>query len=629
MLGDMPESLAAGSNTFSPKIGSAGGYEADTLWSVGVVTDFSTGVGKGLAENAIYFSTADTRRPDALLPPLPRYGRLYEMELGTDDPLPLANRAYFAESGERLFVASGNRLYEWMEPSQSFAFRLHTGMYVTSMVYFDGYLHIAGKYPDPDPEENEPIVSGERSYLWVRIDDFSYGFKTTEQTGVLNPHLFHVFGGLLYAAQGNSIYYTAGSNQESNTTYPPPPWEWEWTEPIRVGTYGEDITGIAGLIYQQLGQRYVYVSTPSWLHVILPGDVPFGVTSWPMTDKRNGVGMKSFYNRIFIPVGGDLMALQANGDLIASGVDNSPEGLPLPYSGDHFDLSSSASMPFVTILGESISSVWAGKASSWHYIGEMNRGEKVIGSHYSGNYARLFMVSQTGIMQQWYLGNTSRPTRYDTRYRFAPEGVIDTGWYAGALVEQKKYIHSIFVDAGDLHADTGVEVLYLADDEDNGDLSVPPYSEWNSLGFITPDRQEIPVGYNLSSRRVRVAVRLSTTNPRKSPSLRAIGVRYTPRLIDRNRWAFTTTLPKWELYDATRDLIAGYDQETWDDKIDSFRKRETPIRFRDLDRKWYWVLVTGASRRIYGVGYDNGQMTYDVDWSLSLTEVGKDEIPLT
>ena len=632
-MGDFPESVASGSNTFAQKIGSAGGYDSDNLWSAGVAVDFSTGIGHSLAEGGIYYSELDTRRPGAVLPPLARTVRLADFVQNEEDDSGLARHAYFAEGEGRIFMAAGKRLYEWIEGLQAWTNKFHTGLHATGLAYFDGYLHVAGYRPRAD---SAGVVTreGARDYLWIRIDNFEYGFDAIATPNISTPSIFHVFGGLLYCAQGNNLYYTAGSQQEDDdTNYPKPPWQWEWAGPVRFGSKGDSITGIAGVIYQQLGQRYVYVSTESMLNVLLPGDIPFGVTPWPMRSPINGVGMKTFYNRIYIPVGGDLFALQSNGDLISSGVDNSPEGLPQELSGNHWDIATSANIPFVTIRGASQSTVWAGKASSWHFIGKMRPGENVIGAHFNDTYGRLFTISDTGLCYHYYMGNTSRPVRYDRSYRYAHSGAIDTGWYTGALFEQHKYWHSVFVDVNCLSPASGgrgessVEILYQADDEDAcADTSIN-YDEWHSLGFITHEQQELTFGYQLSSKRIRVAAMMRSNDPLHTPEIRSIGIRYTPKIVDRNRWSITVKLPRHDLYDAAGILMEGYNQTEVDNQLDTLRKRTTPVFFRDLDGKQYWVLVTGVSRRVHSVGNkdcEEATLEYDVDWSFALTEVASE-----
>lgn len=604
MLGDLPESVASGSNTFSPKIGTSGAYESDTLWSAGIATDFSTGIGHSFADNGIYYAELDTRRPRAVLPPLARAFHLSNLNTATEDSSPLGRRFHFCEANQTVYMVAGYSLYQWQEETTSFIHRLHLGMYATSIAYFDGYLHIAGW-------RNEP---GERDYLWVRLDNFSYGFDTT--VGLTKPLLFHVFGGILYAAQGNSLYYTAGSGEE--TGYPSEPWKWEWVGPFQIATYGDDITGIAGIIYQQLGQRYVYASTQSGLAVLLPGDIPFGVTQWPTSDPTNGVGMKTFYNRVYIPIGGDLFTLQSNGDLIASGVDNSPDGLPQAISGNHTDIATSANIPFVTLDGAT-PSIWAGKASSWHYVGKLPHGEEVAGCFYSNILGRLWFAARSGLIYHYYMGNTNRPTRYDDAYRYANLGVLDMGRYVGALFEQPKYWHSAFVDVSGLDSDTSVELVYLADEGNLYNVR-SDYTDWPSLGYVTEGQRELSFGYQLSAKSVRLAAILRSANPRKTPEIQAIGIRYTPKIVDRNRWAITVKLPKNAQVDASGAWIEDYDQATIDAHLGTLRKRETPVRFRDLDGREYWVLVTGASRRTHSVGNDDG-LTYDVDWSFALTEV--------
>ena len=626
MMGDLPESVASGSNTFAQKIGSAGGYDSDNLWSAGVAVDFSTGIGRSLAEGGIYYAELDTRRPAAVLPPLARIVRLAEFAQNEEDTSGLARHAYFAEGEGRIFMAVGVRLYEWIEGLQAWQNKFHTGLHATSLAYFDGYLHVAGWRPINYAAT--PDTPGHRDYLWIRIDNFEYGFDTTEVPGITTPSIFHPFGGLLYCAQGNNLYYTAGSQQEDDdTNYPKPPWQWEWIGPVRFGSKGDSITGIAGVIYQQLGQRYVYVSTESMLNVLLPGDIPFGVTPWPMRSPTNGVGMKTFYNRIYIPVGGDLFALQSNGDLISSGVDNSPEGLPQELSGNHWDIATSANLPFVTVRGASQSTVWAGKASSWHFVGKMNTDDNVIGAHFTDTYGRLFVVTDSGVCYHYYLGNTSRPVRYDNAYRYAPSGVIDTGWYTGALFEQHKYWHSVFVDVNCLTEESSVELRYIADDEDVCANTTINYDDWHSLGFVTHDQQELTFGYQLSSKRVRVVALMRSSDPKYTPEIRSIGIRYTPKIVDRNRWSITVKLPRHELYDAAGNIIEDYDQATFDNQLDGLRKRTKPIFFRDLDGKQYWVLVTGVSRRVHSVGNKDCEvpaLEYDVDWSFALTEVANE-----
>lgn len=614
MMDALPESLAAGSPQFAGKIGSASLYESDPVFSAGLVNTWDGGIGRNLSEEGFYYAEANTLRHEAMLPPLRRFTQLPDLDLEeSTDTHPLSNRCHWVEAAGRVFVCKGRFLYEWQEDLQRFVRRLYISFITTSMAYFDGYLHIAGKL------EVEPF---NRLYCFVRIDDFSYGF-TTPPGKFSQPLIFHVFGGILYAVEENRIYYSAGAGDYSGA-YPPIPSDWSWTDPISIGYYNDPITGIAGLMYQELGQRYLYVSTQSHLFAILPGDVPFGLTAWPTSDVRNGVGMKAFYNKIFIPVGGDLLALQGNGDMLGAGVDNNNYGLPINRAGEHYDIATAPNFPFCTIRASAgQSTVWANKASGWHYVTKLPTNTDPNGTFYSATFNRLFVGTATGTVMHCYLGNTTRDPRYDNAYRYEPNGVIDLGWYSGGLVEQAKYWHSAFCDAGYLNSDTSVTLIYLADDDDKDSfLTQADYGNWNVAGTITDQVQELLIAdCRLAAKRFRLAALLQTTDPTVTPTVRAMGLRYTPKLLTRRRWSITATLPAECLRDATGAEIEDYDQEEWQEWLKYIEDQEVPVSFTDIDNRSYRVLVTGSSTRTYNVSCIDDAFSYDIDWSLALLEM--------
>ena len=613
----LPESVAAGANQFAPKVGSASEYESDILWSAGLVRAWDGGIGKALSEEGFYYAEANTMRHEVMLPALRRIAQLPDLQLEeNDDDHPLSNRCHWAEVDGRIFVCKGRFLYEWQEEITRFVRRRQIDFIATSMAYFDGYLHIAGK------RTAEPY---DRFYYWVKIDDFAYG-TDAPPTGVQMPLIFHVFGGLLYATQGNNVYYTAGSGQDE--TYPDAPHTWAWIGPIRVGSFDDEITGIAGLLYQELGQRYVYIATQSHLHVILPGDVPFGLTAWPSTDRLNGIGMKTFYNKIYVPIGGDLFAIQGNGDTLGVGVDNNNYGLPCGKVGTHYDVATAPNMPIATVKAfNGISTVWANKASGWHYLAKLPVGEKPNGTYYSATYGRLFVGTESGTVMHCYLGNLTRDPRLDPAYRFDPTGIIDLGWYNGALVEQVKYWHSAFCDAGNLTDETSVRLIYQWDQDDKGDLCAEDdYSNWAELGRLSYDQQELLIANcTLASKRFRLAAILRTTDPTNTPVVRAMGVRYTPKILSRRRWSINVSFPSQCLNDASGVEIEGYDQQETEAWMKRIEESQTPVRFTDLNNRNYLVLVTGASQRTYNVGCTDDGMEYDIDWSLALVEVCPDD----
>ncbi len=617
IMDSLPEGVAAGANQFGPKIGSGGQYDNDALFSVGLVTAWDGGVGRSVAEEGFYYAEANTLRHEVMLPALRRYAQLPDLELvESDDDHPLSNRCHWVETNGRIFVCKGRFLYEWQEEITRFVRRLYISFIATSMDYFDGYLHIAGK------REVDPF---DRFYTWVRIDDWSYGFDTPAP-GPTAPLIFHVFGGLLYATQGNNVYYTAGSGTDDD--YPKPPNTWEWIGPIRIGAYGDEITGIAGLLYQELGQRYVYVSTQSHLYAILPGDIPFGLTAWPTSGATNGVGMKTFYNKIYVIVGGDLFSIQGNGDTLGAGVDNNNFGLPCGRQGAHYDIAMAPNFPFATIQASDTggqSTVWVNKASGWHYVTKLPAGLKLNGTFYSATYNRLFVGTEGGTVLHCYLSNTTRDPRLDPAYRYEGRGVVDLGWYNGALVEQLKYWHSAFCDAGCLTESTRVRLIYLADADDQCDECInADYGNWLPLGHLSYAQQELVIsGATLASKRIRLAAVLESDEPDQTPVIRAMGLRYVPRIIGRRRWSINVTWPSECLQDAVGVEIAGYDQAETQRWMKRIEQTTVPVPFVDLDGQAYQVLVAGASHRTYNVGCDDetNQLTYHIDWSLALIEI--------
>lgn len=505
------------------------------------------------------------------------------------------NRAYFAEVGDRLFMALGRLVYEWDATNLRFNTFVRIGYAITSMVYFDGYLHL----------------SIEGSYAWIRPD--------TREVGRISsfPYvsLFHVFGGFLYMATGDSVRYTNGSDwRYGNTGYPSDPSHWTWTDPIQVGSYGEEIIGMAGLIYQQIGQRYIWVSTASHLTAILPGDIPYSITEWPAKDERNGVSMIEFYDMVVMTVGGRTMSLRGNGDLNALEIGNEYR-LPCEIDGSVNTLFSAANYPIAVVDGVT-PTVWANHNSGWHFLARCEG--KIVGGYHSSRQKRMILVNDDGEVFSHYMGDTSRDPVTDPNYVYARSGVLDLGWYAGALFETDKFWREVFAD---VICDHGyIQVLYTTSETEGcTTCNNIDYDAWELAGALTEQNPVVKLPSNLVSKRIRVALRLIRGDTDISPSLRAVGIRYTPRLKQRKRWSFTAQLPRECMFDVTGAQLQGYSQKEWDDRLLAIVAGTHPVKFVDIDLREYEVLVEG-NRIISDLGCNGDDFGFVVEYALSLTE---------
>lgn len=608
MLGPTVESTAVGSSTFANKIGSGGTYDDDNLLSNGLVQAWDGGIGKRVIDGGFYYAQLDTRRPTAILPPQVAYTNLPNHAISTVDKRTAANCAHFVEVGERLYMFKGEKVYLWSENNRAFWHVDTLDVTVTSAAYFDGYIHIAGRRS-----------GGSLRYIWFKMRGHTYE-KGEGAVDLTNVYIFYPFGGLLYCARGNEVRYTSGSDTEMNNLgYPKEPQEWEWSDPIICGGFDENINGIAGLLYQTLGQRYLYVSTRSFLSVVIPGDLPVTITEWPMASATNGNNMETFYNRVYTPVGRGLVAIQTNGDVIDIGTDNG-EGLPCDVAGGHQDVITSASYPMVVIAGES-PTVWANKASGWHFMARLTAGTKPVNGWHSSIYGRTFVCLDNGTVAHWYAGDTTLDPRLDTKYRYEQMGVIDSGWYRGALFGAKKYWRNIFVDAQCVGDKTSIEVRYITDDEDTcGACEEIDYDTWHLAGYVTEAQPEVELNIGHGSKAIRWAIILRTTDHAVTPVIRAMGIRYIPKIINHLRWQFTVRLPDNCLNGIDGSPIPGYDQSAYDERLLTISEGEEPVPFTDIDGRQYKVLVTNIGRRVHNVRCASGGIVFDLDWSMSLVQ---------
>lgn len=603
------ESVAVGNSPLAPKIGGGGGYEDNSIFSFGRLDSFDGGAGKQIPTAGFLYASLDTIRGDA---------RLHPKNIASTSLDSCGGNSSFAESNGRVFIASGKTVYEWNEYTKSADILFVLGECIKSIASFDGYLHVA---------------TGVGAYTWYSLASGTQGTAQLTPAGPDRVNLFKVFGGILYAARGDEVWYTPGSGFiYGDSGYPPNPGQvdWVWQGPIKVGSFGDVITGLDGLLYQSLGQRYIYAATERHLVVILPGDIPYTVSQWPVQSPKNGVNMTAFYGKIYAPVGKGLLLIQSNGDMIDSGIENSV-GVPCDLAGEHVAVTTTANYPVVAVNGVNDCGLWINRGSGWHSL-SIFRNHSVAGVHFSFKTSRLFSALRHPDgdvhLHYSYLGDTLADNRRDSAYEYESTGLLDTGFYDGSLYDADKLWHSILVDVHCVPTGGKVEVYYTTDKgaTDCQGCASEPEDGWTYLGKATVEEKELKLGCNIpvTSKSIRFKIVLRSDNPFETPVVAGLAIKYAPKLNASFRWVCTTRFPSECLTDMSGEEFEDYDQALWDCRMKNALNAPGSLEFIDIDGGMYSVVVSSFSRRVHNISCGDSGRMFDIDWSLSLLQVCPD-----
>jgi len=592
MLEGNSEGLATSANPAAVGVGGGGEFKDYTQWSQLALSSWALGNGfKDATQGGFLYSELDTRFQGKIkLPPLVEY-----VDLGD----PSDCQSYFAESCGIVYMSYGNRVYKWNDPEWELILTLDHC--VTGLAVFDEYLHIGQGLDDP--------------YRWYSL------INETQGTA---PHCadgFYAWGGFLYSWCCNVIRYTNGGHSTCAELTPPPdtPYDplnpapgWQWTE-ITVGVCDtcECVNGLAGVYLGSLGQSRLYVATPSQLYAILPGDVVMSLISWPGSHIANGRNMLAWNGSAYAPVGDGLYRIAADGSIIQTGI-NQGEGLPCDVAGKHKGLLATTHNLLSLVDGED-NTLWAW-AEGWHHIAKVPG--IANGAYYSAFYERVFLPLATGRVASLALVDQK-----SLRNRYAPGGYIDLGYIYGGLRTAQKDFHDVLIDGEGITPDTPVAVYWSTADQDGCTLP-----DWKLLGVAKENQVKLPWPCSGDGRpqgkQIRLWVKLNTTDPARSPTVRNVVVRFLPHVVDQARWHYTIELNKDCMLDACGTEIEDYDQRAWDCAIRAALVGVQPVKFKDFDGSEYHVKVMDWARRIHSrevVGEDD-TLKFNISWSLTLVQ---------
>jgi hypothetical protein len=593
MLEGNGEGLSTSANPAAVGVGGGGEFKDYTQWSQLTLSSWALGAGfKDMAQGGFLYSEVDTRFQGKIkLPPLVDY--FYLTDDGSDCP------SYFAEDCGTIYMSYGNQIFQWGGNYWDLILTLDNC--VTGLVVFDEHLHIG---------------QGQNAfYQWYSTADGSTG------TG---PHCadgFYSWGGFLYSWCCNTIKYTNGGHTpcdqftpSPNTPYDPlnPAPGWQWTE-IIVGVCDtcECINGLAGVYLGSLGQSRLYVATPSQLYAILPGDVVMSLIQWPGSHIDNGRGMVAFNGSAYATVGDGLFRIAADGSIIQMGI-NQGEGLPCEVAGKHTGLVPTTHNLITLVNGED-STLWSW-SEGWHHIARV--WGKANGGYYSAFYERVFLPLVDGRIASFTLTDQK-----SSENRYAPVGIIDLGYLYGGLRTAEKDFHDVLIDGEGITPDTPVKVYYSTVSQDG---CIEPDKLFLGKATDNTTRLSWPCSGpgRPSGRQLRLWVVLETNDPRKTPVVRNIAVRFLPHVVDQARWHYAIVLNKDCMVDACGTEIEEYDQKEWDCEIRKAIVGVQPVKFVDFDGAEYYVKVMDWARRIHSrevIGEDD-KLAFNISWSLTLVQ---------
>lgn len=627
MLENRPlEGLAVGANPIAPRSGGAGPYNDYTLWNLKLLNSWDLGVGwEDAEEGGFLYAEADTRyRGKIMLPPKVEYEDLGDA--GDCDC-----QCHFNEACDSLWMARGRSLYRDGELVQTF------DECITGIQEYYGYMLVA--HGDSAP------------FSWYSTEEGTTG------TGPYNFNFFYIYAGLLYGFGCNSVRYTAGLGRcsqefEPGTDLTPStdncvdcydleaddePCDfvatpWCWSEEIQIGPCDPCccITGAAGMINGTFSQQLLYISTCDKLYALFPGDIPVHIADWPAVSEYNGVGAVNHFGNIYMPVGNGLVRIATNGDLIFSGI-NRGEGLPCDKAGQHVDQISTPQYLLSAIQPndpEGSPSLWASANDAWHFIACFTPGTQICGTQYSAQDQAVYVCLSDGTVARVnYPSTQENPIRSDTA-RFESEGYVDLGIFYGGYRELEKYFHAIYIDGDCIGDGTSSTIEYATDEDIEKCLDCrEDATTWRTLGEFVEDGQEIIFCDNIvKTKRLRLRLRLNTTDDTRTPVIRAIRIKYLPRIVRQVQFSYGIHLPKDCLLDMKGVEIVGYNQDEWDCCIRKVIDGGEPVHFVDIDDREYRVIITDFSMRRWDFSCEGCEKRYDISYYLTLLQVDPESI---
>lgn len=382
-----------------------------------------------------------------------------------------------------------------------------------------------------------------------------------------------LWGGLLWAAFGNNVWYTNVPGADGA----------DWTGPIEVAHGGVDITGIAGL------GDYLYVATTDGLVYVGYGDEVRGVATWGSASPLMGRGMVHYQGSLYIPTQEALLRWDGS-NMLPMGPDLG-EGLPDEYQGNIAAVVANNNWLMVGIdprSAESSASVWAFNGQGWHHIATLPPTLTISCLYYRRSNQRLYVGAGSGHVFSVYLADVAGVVdAVDPEY--APVGWLETDWWYGGLREVRKDMESVFLLGENLAAAKSIKV-YWKDDES---------TDWELLGTATADRTELrwnDYDTRPNTRQLKLGFLMQTDNPGVTPVLRAVRVKYHAMVMDWERFRLPIQVSDAQMM--VDDDINPYTALQQWTQLKALSKQVPPCIFENPFGIQYEVKIVDASFQI-------------------------------
>lgn len=384
---------------------------------------------------------------------------------------------------------------------------------------------------------------------------------------------YALWGGLLWAAQNGSVYYTNIPGADGA----------DWTGPIDVGFTGEVITGIAGL------GDYLYVATEKELVYVGYGDEVRGVTTWGSPSADMGKGMIHYQGSLYIPNQEALLRWDGS-NMLPMGIDLG-EGLPDEYQGNVAALAANNNWLLMGVNPRSTTSnptVWAHNGQGWHHIAMLPPSMNISCLYYRRSNQRLYVGTDTGHVFSLYLPDVAGVVD-NTEPEYTPVGWLETDWWYGGLREVRKDMESVFLLGENLAAAKSIKV-YWKDDES---------TDWELLGTATADRTELrwnDYDTRPNTRQLKLGFLMQTDNPGVTPVLRAVRVKYHAMVMDWERFRLPIQVSDAQMM--VDDDINPYTALQQWTQLKALSKQVPPCIFENPFGIQYEVKIVDASFQI-------------------------------
>jgi hypothetical protein len=421
-----------------------------------------------------------------------------------------------------------------------------------------------------------------------------YATDTASDTNLSSTTAYMIVahGGYMWRSLNTTLAY---SSDETNWVILQP-WALDDTDKI---------TAMAGL-----GED-LYFATPSGLWMVALGDQILSVLGWADTYLTNGVGMVSWENALYVPMGNGLIfRYDASGGFL-----NISPNLKMDFPeemryGTIAKLYPSNFFLFAAYSSDiaGYPSLWAYNVDGWHCLAVGPRG------HISGsgmgidvtNEHLYWGLSNGLLLRTKWPSSIVNPTFNLDAYNWARDGWVEYEKFFAGHRRLRKSSPALLLD-GEQYVD---DCYVYWKDETHAVWQ--DGSAWGDVGVTRPIGLWIKVGVRL----------ISKPGDEVTPSiLRAITLKYSTNVADRWRWTLPLAIhDNQEMPDGSINPYSGEEMRA---HLQSMIESTEDIQFADLDGTEYIVKVAGASRQVDRYEYQTGSDSLSIQWvyTISLEQV--------